>query len=114
MPRHGRAPGRDPIAGSASRPGPWQRLVALLPEIVVGAAALVTYAWAVDGEPQVGLAAGLALVASATASRYAQEARSFALVAASTLALVQATGATVYRHRSTLRWRDSRPGVGAR
>jgi hypothetical protein len=57
---------------------------------------------------RVGIAAGLLLVASATASRYAQEARSFslvaALVAADVLALIRATDLTVTRTRSTLRW----------
>lgn len=75
--------------------------------VAATAVVLVRIGRALAGWP-VGLSAGLLLVASATASRYAQEARSFPLVAllvaTSTLALVRAGSATEQRHRSAGRW----------
>lgn len=75
--------------------------------VAVTAVVLVRIGRALAGW-RVGLAAGLLLAVSPTASRYAQEARSFSLVAAlvalSSLALVRATDRTVTRTRSTLRW----------
>jgi len=74
---------------------------------VLTAVLVVRIGRALAGWP-VGLASGLLLVASPTASRYAQEARSFSLVAAavalSTLLLIRGTERTVARTRSFWWW----------